>query len=68
MKRQIISLVTASCALVLFAASCATPKKVVYLQDMANNTQINLENKIEAVIVPYDELDIIISCLEAEVG
>ena len=68
MKRQIISLVTASCALVLLAASCATPKKVVYLQDMANDSQIEMENKIEAVIVPYDELDIIISCPDPEIA
>lgn len=52
----------------LFVASCATPKKVVYFQDMEDGTQIELENKIEAVIVPYDELDIIISCADPEIA
>lgn len=62
MKTHIISLAAFVSATILLAASCATPKKVVYLQDMGQDTQISLENKIEAVIVPYDELDIIISC------
>ena len=52
----------------LLVASCATPKKVVYLQDMEQNSQVQMENKIQAVIVPYDELDIIISCPEPEIA
>lgn len=68
MKNHFITVATAICALVLFAASCATPKKVVYLQDMEQDSQITLENKIEAVIVPYDELDIIISCPDPEIA
>lgn len=68
MNRHIFSLLATACALVLLAASCATPKKVVYLQDMSNDTQITMENKIEAVIVPYDELDIIISCPDPEIA
>lgn len=55
-------------ALGLFVAACATPKQVVYLQDMEQNSQVQLENKIQAVIVPYDELDIIISCAEPEIA
>lgn len=55
-------------AAMLLAASCATPKQVVYLQDMGQNSQIEMENKIQAVIVPYDELDVIISCPDPEIA
>ena len=55
-------------AAVLLVASCATPKQVVYLQDMEQDSQIQMENKIQAVIVPYDELDIIISCSDPEIA
>lgn len=68
MKNHLISLASAFFVLTILAASCATPKKVVYLQDMEQDSQITLENKIEAVIVPYDELDIIISCPEPEIA
>lgn len=68
MKHFNISLYSALGALALLAASCATPKQVVYLQDMEQDAQIQMENKIQAVIVPYDELDIIISCPEPEVA
>lgn len=54
--------------LALSAASCVTTRKVAYLQDMEHNTQIQLENKFEAVISPYDELDIIISCYDQELA
>ena len=50
------------------AASCMTPRKLVYLQDMEQMSQIALENRIEAKIVPYDELDIIISCSDPEIA
>lgn len=55
-------------ALGVLAAACATPKQVVYLQDMEQDSQIQMENKIQAVIVPYDELDIIISCPDPEIA
>ena len=55
-------------AAMMLAASCATPKQVVYLQDMEQDSQITLENKIQAVIVPYDELDIMISCPDPEIA
>lgn len=64
---KILSFVLAGAA-ALLVASCATPKKVVYLQDMEQNSQVQMENKIQAVIVPYDELDIIISCPEPEIA
>lgn len=39
-------------------ASCITPGQVNYLQDMQHGSQIELENKFQATISPYDELDI----------
>lgn len=50
------------------AISCVTNKKVAYLQDMKHGTQIELENKFEAVISPYDELDVIISSFDPELA
>ena len=41
------------------AVSCVTNRKIAYLQDMKHGTQIELEDKFEAVISPYDELDVI---------
>ena len=52
----------------LFAVSCVTNRKIAYLQDMKHNTQIELENKFEAVISPYDELDIVISSFDPELA
>ena len=43
----------------LSAVSCVTNRKVAYLQDMKHATQIELENRFEAVISPYDELDVV---------
>ena len=42
----------------LSAVSCVTNRKIAYLQDMKHATQIELENRFEAVISPYDELDV----------
>lgn len=50
------------------AVSCVTNRKVAYLQDMKHNTQIELENKFEAVISPYDELDVIISSFDTDLA
>ena len=50
------------------AISCVTNRKVAYLQDMKHNSQIELENKFEAVISPYDELDVIISCFDSDLA
>lgn len=44
--------------IVLFATSCVTPRRVNYLQDMVHGSQIELENRFEARIAPYDELSI----------
>lgn len=52
----------------LSAASCVTTRKIVYLQDMKHETQIELEDRFEAVIAPYDELDIYIASSENEMA
>lgn len=53
---------------VLSVVSCVTNRKIAYLQDMKHNTQIELENKFEAVISPYDELDVIISSFDTDLA
>ena len=50
------------------AASCVSQRKIAYLQDMAHGSQIELENMFEAVISPYDELEVIISCFDSELA
>lgn len=52
----------------MMTVSCVTNRKVAYLQDMKHGTQIELENKFEAVISPYDELDVIISCFDSDLA
>ena len=49
-------------AMMMALNSCVTTKQVAYLQDMTHETQIELENQFEAVISPYDELLILVSC------
>lgn len=50
------------------AVSCVTNRKIAYLQDMKHETQIELENRFEAVISPYDELDVIVSSFDTELA
>ncbi len=45
-------------AVLFLLPSCVTPKKINYLQDMVADVGIPLNEKFEAVIVPYDELTI----------
>jgi len=52
----------------LSAVSCVTNRKIAYLQDMKHATQIDLENRFEAVISPYDELDIAVSSFDEELS
>lgn len=52
----------------LSAVSCVTNRKIAYLQDMKHNSQIELENQFEAVISPYDELDVVITCFDTELA
>lgn len=67
-KMNIIHRIAMISVVFLSAASCMTPRKLVYLQDMDQFSQITLENQIEAKIAPYDELDIIITCSEPEIA
>ncbi len=59
MKMRLIKplLLVALCG-TLALTSCVTPSQVNYLQDMRHGSQIELENKFQAKICPYDELDI----------
>ena len=66
-KSRIISLAILAVT-ALMAASCVTNKQIAYLQDMTHNTQIELENKFEAVVSPYDELDIVVTCFDNELA
>lgn len=52
----------------MLLSSCVTTKQVAYLQDMGHETQIELENKFEAVISPYDELTIVVSCSDMDLA
>ncbi len=53
-------------AIALMATSCVTPGRVNYLQDMTHGSQIEIENKFEATIAPYDELSIIVTTSSKE--
>lgn len=61
MKRKINIIILASLFLSALATSCITPRRVNYLQDMTQGSQIQIENKFEAAIAPYDELNIIVT-------
>ena len=45
----------------LTLASCVTPRRVNYLQDMTHGSQIQLEDRFEARIAAYDALSIVVS-------
>lgn len=42
----------------LLLTSCVTSRRVNYLQDMTQGSQIEIENRFEAVVAPYDQLSI----------
>ncbi len=67
MKKHLIPFIVLAAGALLLD-SCVTTKQVAYLQDMTHGTQIELENKFEAVISPYDELTIIVSCFDKELA
>lgn len=54
--------------LAIMSVSCVTTRKVAYLQDMTHESQIELEHRFEAVVSPYDELDIYITCYDKELA
>ncbi|MBP3762998.1 MAG: polysaccharide biosynthesis/export family protein [Bacteroidales bacterium] len=58
--RHIKSLVL-TLLVVVSATSCITPRRINYLQDMTHGSQIQIEDKFEAVIAPYDKLSIRVS-------
>ena len=68
MKIQRIIRAVLVITLAALAASCVTTRKIAYLQDMEHETQIELENRFEAVIAPYDELQVIISTYDTEMA
>ncbi len=67
MKPQFRTIIILALA-ALSAVSCVTNRKIAYLQDMKHGTQIELEDKFEAVIAPYDELDVIITSFDTELA
>ena len=67
MKSRICTYIMLS-LMAISAVSCVTNRKIAYLQDMKHGTQIELEDKFEAVISPYDELDIIITSFDSELA
>lgn len=67
MKTQFRTIIILALA-ALSTVSCVTNRKVAYLQDMKHETQIELEDKFEAVICPYDELDVIITSFDSELA
>ena len=52
--------------LLLMLTSCVTPRRVNYLQDMTQGSQIKLEHQFEARIAPYDELNISVSSSQVD--
>lgn len=68
MAKKFLNICLTLSAVMLLLNSCVTTKQVAYLQDMEHGTQIELENKFEAVISPYDELTIAVSCSDIELA
>ena len=60
-KKKVTKLLMTACLVMLTVTSCVTPRRVNYLQDLTHGSQIQIENKFEAKIAPYDELSIIVS-------
>lgn len=63
-----LNLLMVLAAMAIFTCSCVTPEKVLYLQDMDQNSQIEIENKYEAKVSPNDEIRVIISCHDEELS
>lgn len=66
--KRILNISILIALIAMSATSCVTSHKISYLQDMKHESQIELENKFEAVISPYDELEVIISCFDSELA
>ena len=61
MRLKNIKIILSAVIITIMTASCVTPRRVNYLQDMTQGSQIRIENRFEAVIAPYDELNIYVS-------
>ena len=61
MNKENIIISVVSLTIAILMASCVTPRRVNYLQDMTQGSQIQIENKFEAAIASYDELSITVS-------
>ena len=68
MAKKLFNICLTLSAVMLLMNSCVTTRQVAYLQDMSHETQIQLENKFEAVISPYDEISIMVSCSDVELA
>lgn len=66
-KNKILTLAVVALAC-MTVTSCMSSKKILYLQDMKQNSQIELEDQFQAVISPYDELTILVSCHDPELA
>lgn len=55
-KRNRIILAMTTLVLTVLCSACVTTRRVDYLQDMTHGSQIEIENRFEAVISPYDQL------------
>ena len=53
-------------AMLLTLTSCVTPRRVNYLQDMTHGSQIQLEDRFEARIAPYDDMSIVVSSAQRD--
>ena len=56
--KRLATIAAMTLVVILSMTSCVTPRRVNYLQDMSHGSQIEIENRFEAVIAPYDELSI----------
>ena len=63
MRTKYIILLVITVSMLL--ASCVTSRRVDYLQDMTHGSQIEIENRFEASIAPYDELGITVTSTNA---
>lgn len=64
MKRFLNPFMVLSLAMMLIMSSCASKKKIVYLQDMEETSFVQLESMFEALVSPSDELSILVSCAD----
>lgn len=55
-QREKIKSILIALTLTLLCSACVTTRRVDYLQDMTHGSQIEIENRFEAVIAPYDQL------------